>query len=116
MIDENLRPEFQQQLDALKAIDIPEVNDKNANGIDDNQDQLMSDALQAIKAAEAAEKVAIAGLETAQDNDVINDDDHDMLSNLQKAFLAQKNIAKDKIALVDDALKGELLKMLDALT
>lgn len=116
MIDENLRPEFQQQLDALKAIDIPEVNDKNANGIDDNQDQLMSDALQAIKAAEAAEKVAKAGLETAQDNGVINDDEHDMLSNLQKAFLAQKNIAKDKIALVDDALKGELLKMLDALT
>ena len=116
MIDENLRPEFQPQLDALKAIDIPEVNDKNANGIDDNQDQLMSDALQAIKAAEAAEKVAKAGLETAQDNGVINDDEHDMLSNLQKAFLAQKNIAKDKIALVDDALKGELLKMLDALT
>ncbi|UXV41189.1 YSIRK-type signal peptide-containing protein [Staphylococcus simulans] len=115
MIDENLRPEFQPQLDALKAIDIPEVNDKNANGIDDNQDQLMSDALQAIKAAEAAEKVAKAGLETAQDNGVINDDEHDMLSNLQKAFLAQKNIAKDKIALVDDALKGELLKMLDAL-
>src|SRR5699024_10216399 len=74
MIDENLRPEFQPQLDALKAIDIPEVNDKNANGIDDNQDQLMSDALQAIKAAEAAEKVAQAGLETAQDNGVINDD------------------------------------------
>ncbi|WP_422066866.1 GA-like domain-containing protein [Staphylococcus simulans] len=116
MIDENLRPEFQPQLDALKAIDIPEVNDKNVNGIDDNQDQLMSDALQAIKAAEAAEKVAQAGLETAQDNGVINDDEHDMLSNLQKAFLAQKNIAKDKIALVDDALKGELLKMLDALT
>ncbi|WP_391540735.1 LPXTG cell wall anchor domain-containing protein [Staphylococcus simulans] len=116
MIDENLRPEFQPQLDALKAIDIPEVNDKNVNGIDDNQDQLMSDALQAIKAAEAAEKVAKAGLETAQDNGVINDDEHDMLSNLQKAFLAQKNIAKDKIALVDDALKGELLKMLDALT
>ncbi|WP_394802797.1 GA-like domain-containing protein [Staphylococcus simulans] len=115
MIDENLRPEFQPQLDALKAIDIPEVNDKNSNGIDDNQDQLMSDALQAIKAAEAAEKVAQAGLETAQDNGVINDDEHDMLSNLQKAFLAQKNIAKDKIALVDDALKGELLKMLDAL-
>ncbi|WP_394802608.1 GA-like domain-containing protein [Staphylococcus simulans] len=116
MIDENLRPEFQPQLDALKAIDIPEVNDKNVNGIDDNQDQLMSDALQAIKAAEAAEKVAKAGLETAQDNGVINDDEHDMLSNLPKAFLAQKNIAKDKIALVDDALKGELLKMLDALT
>ncbi|WP_422125698.1 GA-like domain-containing protein [Staphylococcus simulans] len=116
MIDENLRPEFQQQLDALKAIDIPEVNDKNVNGIDDNQDQLMSNALQAIKAAEAAEKVALAGLETAQDNGVINDDEHDMLSNLQKAFLAQKNIAKDKIALVDDALKGELSKMLDALT
>ncbi|WP_398575019.1 GA-like domain-containing protein [Staphylococcus sp. HMSC055C03] len=116
MIDENLRPEFQPQLDALKAIDIPEVNDKNVNGIDDNQDQLMSDALQAIKAAQAAEKVAKAGLETAQDNGVINDDEHDMLSNLQKAFLAQKNIAKDKIALVDDALKGELLKMLDALT
>nr|WP_158257381.1 YSIRK-type signal peptide-containing protein [Staphylococcus simulans] len=116
MIDENLRPEFQPQLDALKAIDIPEVNDKNVNGIDDNQDQLMSDALQAIKAAEAAEKVAKAGLETAQYNGVINDDEHDMLSNLQKAFLAQKNIAKDKIALVDDALKGELLKMLDALT
>ncbi|WP_394802434.1 GA-like domain-containing protein [Staphylococcus simulans] len=116
MIDENLRPEFQPQLDALKAIDVPEVNDKNANGIDDNQDQLMSDALQAIKAAEATEKVAKAGLETAQDNGVINDDEHDMLSNLQKAFLAQKNIAEAKVALVDDALKGELLKMLDALT
>lgn len=115
MIDENLRPEFQPQLDALKAIDIPEVNDKNVNGIDDNQDQLMSDALQAIKAAEAAEKVAKAGLETAQDNGVINDDEHDMLSNLQKAFLAQKNIVEAKVALVDDVLKGELLKMLDAL-
>ncbi|PTJ19385.1 hypothetical protein BU038_03820 [Staphylococcus simulans] len=115
MIAENLRPEFQPQLDALQAIDIPEVNDKNTNGIDDKQDQLISDALQALKAAQAAEAVAKAGLATAQENTVINDDEHDMLSNLQHAFLAQRNIAEDKVALVDDALKDELSKMLDAL-
>ena len=115
MIAENLRPEFQPQLDALQAIDIPEVNDKNANGIDDKQDQLISDALQAFKTAQAAEDVAKAGLATAQENTVINDDEHDMLSNLQHAFLAQRNIAEDKVALVDDALKDELSKMLDAL-
>ncbi len=115
MIAESLRPEFQTQLDALKEIEIPETNDANSNGINDKQDQLISDALQAIKAAQAAENVAKVGLETALDNDLINDDEQHILSELQTAFLVQRNNAEEKVALVDEVLKGDMLKMLDAL-
>jgi len=84
-------------LEALKDFDIPAVNDKDSNGVDDTEDALVADAEAAVKAAEKAYADAEAELAEANKDGLINPTEHAKLEAALKAAQEAKAIAQGKV-------------------
>ncbi|WP_440862753.1 GA-like domain-containing protein [Staphylococcus shinii] len=107
---------FQNRLDKLPIISIPEVNDTDGNGIADDVDQAKSQAESKVAEAEAADQAAKTKLAEYQQDGLITPKEKTDLENLQSTAQNTKAGAQDLVNKLPDALKGDLPARVDNLT
>ncbi|MCY1627051.1 GA-like domain-containing protein [Staphylococcus pettenkoferi] len=103
------------ELDKLHGIDIPDVNDSDANGVADSVDEQRDEAQQAIDAAKRADQIAQDKLKEAQADGIITPAEHDALEKANQDAANAKQVAQDKVNTLPDTQKAILQPELDAL-
>ena len=86
----NTPAKLQTRVDNVNPVAVPGV-DENGNGIDDAQE--LKDALDKVKAAEAAEKLAEKALDDAKADDIITQKEADNLTKLNAKVAETKDAA-----------------------
>ena len=90
------RGDMPSELNQLHGIDIPDVNDSDANGVADSIDEQRNEAQQAIDAAKRADQIAQDKLKEAQADGIITPDEHDELEKANQDAANAKQVAQDK--------------------
>ncbi|WP_218085173.1 hypothetical protein, partial [Staphylococcus sp. HMSC071G07] len=86
------RGDMPSELEKLNGIDIPDVNDSDANGISDEVDAQREEAQAAVNAAKNADQAAQDKLKEANADGLITPDEHDALEKANHdAADAKKN-------------------------
>ncbi|MCY1616453.1 LPXTG cell wall anchor domain-containing protein [Staphylococcus pettenkoferi] len=109
------RGDMPSELDKLHGIDIPDVNDSDANGVADSIDEQRNEAQQAIDAAKRANQIAQDKLKEAQADGIITPAEHDELEKANQEAANAKQVAQDKVNTLPDTQKAILQPELDAL-
>ncbi|WP_420894177.1 GA-like domain-containing protein [Staphylococcus pettenkoferi] len=109
------RGDMPSELDKLHGIDIPDVNDSDANGVADSVDEQRDEAQQAIDAAKRADQIAQDKLKEAQADGIITPVEHDALEKANQDAANAKQVAQDKVNTLPDTQKAILQPELDAL-
>ncbi|WP_294584543.1 YSIRK-type signal peptide-containing protein [uncultured Staphylococcus sp.] len=109
------RGNMPSDLDKLHGIVIPDVNDSDANGVDDAIDQQRNEAQQAIDAAKRADQLAQDKLKEAQADGIITPEEHDALEKANQVAADAKQNAQTKVDALPDGQKAILQPELDAL-
>ncbi|WP_416036943.1 GA-like domain-containing protein [Staphylococcus pettenkoferi] len=109
------RGDMPSELNQLHGIDIPDVNDSDANGVADSIDEQRNEAQQAIDAAKRADQIAQDKLKEAQADGIITPDEHDELEKANQDAANAKQVAQDKVNTLPDTQKAILQPELDAL-
>ena len=115
-LPQDVQESLLERLNKLHGIEVPSINDKNSNGIPDNQDELIKAAELSIKEAQNADALAKSELATAQADQVINPTEHNNLDELQNDFTTKKQAATDKVNAIDEKYRRDLPEQLQALT
>ncbi|WP_415922968.1 GA-like domain-containing protein [Staphylococcus simulans] len=115
MLPERLRTDLQNELNKLDGINVPEINDKNNNNRPDDQDTLIAEAEELLKAAVTAETAAKDALNQANVNNAISPEEHNNLTQLQNDFTAKKQAAQEKIAAIKPEYQQHLTEKLNQL-
>ncbi|WP_426704191.1 GA-like domain-containing protein [Staphylococcus shinii] len=116
LLPDDKKTPFQNRLDKLPIISIPEVNDTDGNGIADDVDQAKSQAESKVAEAEAADQAAKTKLAEYQQDGLITPTEKTDLENLQSTAQNTKAGAQDLVNKLPDALKGDLPARVDNLT
>ncbi|MCY1606413.1 LPXTG cell wall anchor domain-containing protein [Staphylococcus pettenkoferi] len=109
------RGDMPSDLEKLHGIDIPDVNDSDANGVADSIDEQRNEAQQAIDAAKRADQIAQDKLKEAQADGIITPAEHDELEKASQEAANAKQVAQDKVNTLPDTQKAILQPELDAL-
>ncbi|WP_390895995.1 GA-like domain-containing protein [Staphylococcus pettenkoferi] len=109
------RGDMPSELDKLHGIDVPEVNDSDANGVADSIDEQRNEAQQAIDAAKRTDQIAQDKLKEAQADGIITPAEHDELEKANQDAANAKQVAQDKVNTLPDTQKAILQPELDAL-
>ncbi|WP_440870205.1 GA-like domain-containing protein [Staphylococcus shinii] len=107
--------EFLNRLNKLENISIPEINDKNNNGIADDVDQAIALAEIKIQEAEAAHQIAKNKLLEYQQDDLISPTEKAELDKLVTEAQNIKAKAQELVVKLPDAMKGDLQNRLNNL-
>ncbi|MFQ3848100.1 YSIRK-type signal peptide-containing protein [Staphylococcus shinii] len=116
LLPDDKKTPFQNRLDKLPIISIPEVNDADGNGIADDVDQAKSQAESKVAEAEAAYQAAKTKLAEYQQDGVITPTEVAELNKLSTTAQNTKAEARGLVDALPDALKGDLPERLDNLT
>ncbi|WP_440868081.1 GA-like domain-containing protein, partial [Staphylococcus shinii] len=108
LLPDDKKTPFQNRLDKLPIISIPEVNDADGNGIADEVDQAKSQAESKVAEAEAADQAAKTKLAEYQQDGLITPTEKTDLENLQSTAQNTKAEAHGLVDALPDALKGDL--------
>ncbi|WP_436950202.1 GA-like domain-containing protein [Staphylococcus xylosus] len=108
--------EFLNRLNKLTDLPIPEINDKNNNGIADDVDQTKAQAESKVSEAEAADQVAKTKLTEYQQDGLITASEKADLENLATTAQNAKTEAQGLVDALPDVLKGDLPTRLNNLT
>ena len=109
------RGDMPEELDKLHGIDIPDVNDSDANGVSDDVDQQREEAQAAVDAAKHADQAAQDKLKEAQADGLITPDEHDALEKANQAAVDAKQNAQAKVDALPSDQKGDMPNELDKL-
>ncbi|MEX6124568.1 LPXTG cell wall anchor domain-containing protein [Staphylococcus arlettae] len=115
-LSESQKGDLPQRLSKLTGIDIPGINDKDSNGVADDLDQAKDEATKAVVEAERADKVAKDKLTKANEDGVINPNEHQELEEASKKAKETKAAAEAKVKALPENQKGELPQRLEVLT
>ncbi|MDW8563434.1 GA-like domain-containing protein [Staphylococcus shinii] len=116
LLPDDKKTPFQNRLDKLPIISIPEVNDADGNGIADDVDQAKAQAESKVAEAEAADQAAKTKLTEYQQDGLITSTEKTDLENLLATAQNTKAEAQDLVNKLPDALKGDLPTRLNNLT
>ncbi|UXR82649.1 LPXTG cell wall anchor domain-containing protein [Staphylococcus sp. IVB6214] len=103
------------ELDKLDGITIPEINDKDENGIADDTDAQKADAEKAVEAAKKADQAAKDALAKANEDGLITPTEKAELEKLQQDAADKKAAATEKVDALPEDQKGNLPSELDKL-
>ncbi|MGS0665434.1 GA-like domain-containing protein [Staphylococcus arlettae] len=115
-LPENQKVDLPQRLDKLTGIDVPNINDKDSNGVADDLDQAKDEATKAVEEAERADKEAKEKLANANKDGVINPNEHQELVAASKQAKETKTAAEAKVNALSENQKGDLPQRLEVLT
>ncbi|WP_309306414.1 GA-like domain-containing protein [Staphylococcus rostri] len=115
-LPEDQKGDLPSELDKLTGIEVPEVNDSDANGVADDVDAQREDAEKAVEEAKAADQAAKGALAKAQEDGLITPAEKAELEKLQEEAQAKKETATDKVNALPEDQKGDLPSELDKLT
>ena len=115
-LSENQKGDLPQRLEVLTGIVVPEINDKDSNGVADDLDKSKAEATKAIEAAEQSDKAAKDKLTKANEDDVINPKEHQELEAASKKAKETKVAAEAKVKALPESQKGDLPQRLSKLT
>ncbi|MCD8833717.1 YSIRK-type signal peptide-containing protein [Staphylococcus arlettae] len=115
-LPENQKVDLPQRLDKLTGIDVPNINDKDSNGVADDLDQAKDEATKAVEEAERADKEAKEKLANANKDGVINPNEHQELVAASKQAKETKAAAEAKVNALSESQKGDLPQRLSKLT
>ncbi|MGW7900833.1 GA-like domain-containing protein, partial [Staphylococcus shinii] len=107
--------EFLNRLNKLENISIPEINDKNNNGIADDVDQAIALAEIKVQEAEAAHQIAKNKLLEYQQDDLISPTEKAELDKLVTEAQNIKAKAQELVVKLPEAMKGDLQNRLNNL-
>ncbi|WP_218086528.1 hypothetical protein, partial [Staphylococcus sp. HMSC056G08] len=79
-----LKGDLPALLAQLQGIDIPEINDANANDTNDIQDQWLNDAEAAVKAAELTDKASQSAWNMAVSDNLVTPQEQTLLKSAQE--------------------------------
>ncbi|POA00308.1 GA-like domain-containing protein, partial [Staphylococcus nepalensis] len=107
------KDELQTRINQVGSVTAPEVNDQDSNGVLDTEQ--LSEAEQAIQAAEEAKKIAANKLTEIMSDDLVNSGEKFELDQLVEALETAKTNASEKLNNVPDSTTGkdELQSRLD---
>ncbi|WP_436938690.1 GA-like domain-containing protein [Staphylococcus xylosus] len=108
--------EFLNRLNKLTDLPIPEINDKNNNGIADDVDQAKAQAESKVTEAEVADQTAKTKLVEYQQDGLITASEKADLENLATTAQSKKAEAQGLVDALPDVLKGDLPTRLNNLT
>ncbi|WP_142351650.1 LPXTG cell wall anchor domain-containing protein, partial [Staphylococcus sp. HMSC070A02] len=97
----------------LQGIDIPEINDANANGTNDIQDQWLNEAEAALKEAISTNNTAHIELEKVLSDHRVQTEEQEALTIVQEKVKTTKELAQSAIAQLPSELKGNLISELN---
>ena len=89
----NTKASLQTRTDDVNPVALPTVTDANNNGIKDSDEAAIKDALDKVKAAEAAEKAAEKALADANADGIISQAEADNLTKLNAKVAETKSVA-----------------------
>ncbi|PNZ80544.1 GA-like domain-containing protein, partial [Staphylococcus microti] len=115
-LPEDQKGDLPAELDKLTGIEVPEVNDADANGVADDVDAQRAEAEKAVEEAKAADQAAKDALAKANEDGLITPAEKAELEKLQEEAQAKKDAATDKVNVLPEDQKGDLPEQLDALT
>ncbi|UXU53553.1 GA-like domain-containing protein [Staphylococcus arlettae] len=115
-LSENQKGDLPQRLEVLTGIAVPDINDQDSNGIADNIDKANAEATKAVEAAEQADKVAKEALTKANEDGVINPNEHKELEAASNQTDTKKKEAEAKVNALSENQKGDLPQRLEVLT
>ncbi|MCS4487335.1 GA-like domain-containing protein, partial [Staphylococcus americanisciuri] len=115
-LPEDQKGNLPSELEALTGIEIPEVNDADANGVADDVDAQRAEAEKAVEEAKAADQAAKDALDKAKADGLITPAEKAELEELQKEATDKKAEATDKVNALPEDQKGDLPSELDKLT
>ena len=115
-LPESQKGDLPQRLEVLTGIAVPDINDQDSNGIADNIDKANAEATKAVEAAEQADKVAKEALTKANEDGVINPNEHKELEAASNQADTKKKEAEAKVNALSENQKGDLPQKLDKLT
>ncbi|MCY1579392.1 GA-like domain-containing protein [Staphylococcus pettenkoferi] len=102
------RGEMPDELDNLHGIDIPDVNDSDANGVSDEVDKQREEAQNAVDAAKNADQAAQDKLKEANADGLITPDEHDALEKANQDAVNAKQNAQDKVNTLPSNQRGNM--------
>ncbi|MGW8019327.1 GA-like domain-containing protein [Staphylococcus shinii] len=113
------KDELQTRLDQIGSVTLPEVNDRDSNGVLDTEQ--LSEAEQAIEAVEKAKKAADNKLAEITADNLVNPSEKAELDQLIQALETAKTNAFEKLSNVPDGTTGKdelqtRLKQIDSVT
>ncbi|MCR1813369.1 LPXTG cell wall anchor domain-containing protein, partial [Staphylococcus xylosus] len=108
--------EFLNRLNKLTDLPIPEINDKNNNGIADDVDETKAQAESKVSEAEAANQAAKTKLTEYQQDGLITASEKADLDSLAATAQSKKTEAQGLVDALPDVLKGDLPTRLNNLT
>ncbi|UIK46950.1 YSIRK-type signal peptide-containing protein, partial [Staphylococcus pettenkoferi] len=109
------RGDMPTELDKLHGIDVPEVNDSDANGVSDDVDAQREEAEHAVEAAKSADQAAQDKLKEANADGLITPDEHEALEKANQDAADAKQNAQDKVDALPTDQRGEMPSELDKL-
>ncbi|WP_420910446.1 GA-like domain-containing protein [Staphylococcus pettenkoferi] len=107
------RGDMPTELDKLHGIDVPEVNDSDANGVSDDVDAQREEAEHAVEAAKSADQAAQDKLKEANADGLITPDEHDALEKANQAAADAKQNAQAKVDALPSDQRGDMPSELD---
>ena len=116
LLPDSKKAPFQNRIDSLPTISIPEVNDADGNGIADDVDQAKARAENKVTEAEAADQAAKTKLTEYQQDGLITASEKADLENLATTAQSKKTEAQGLVDALPDVLKGDLPTRLNNLT
>ena len=108
LLPDNKKVAFQNRLDRLPTIFIPEVNDVDGNGIADDVDQAKREAENKVAEAEATDQAAKAKLAEYQQDGLITASEKADLDNLVATAQSKKAEAQKLVDALPNEIKGDL--------
>ncbi|MEB7800730.1 YSIRK-type signal peptide-containing protein [Staphylococcus xylosus] len=116
LLPDSKKAPFQNRIDSLPTISIPEVNDADGNGIADDIDQAKAQAENKVTEAEAADQAAKTKLTEYQQDGLITASEKADLENLATTAQSKKTEAQGLVDALPDGLKNDLATRLNNLT
>ncbi|WP_426443701.1 GA-like domain-containing protein [Staphylococcus xylosus] len=116
LLPDSKKAPFQNRIDSLPTISIPEVNDADGNGIADDIDQAKAQAENKVTEAEAADQAAKTKLTEYQQDGLITASEKADLENLATTAQSKKTEAQGLVDALPDGLKNDLVTRLNNLT
>ncbi|MEB6290339.1 YSIRK-type signal peptide-containing protein [Staphylococcus xylosus] len=116
LLPDSKKAPFQNRIDSLPTISIPEVNDADGNGIADDIDQAKARAENKVTEAEAADQAAKTKLTEYQQDGLITASEKTDLDSLAATAQSKKAEAQGLVDALPDGLKNDLVTRLNNLT
>ncbi|UBV40292.1 GA-like domain-containing protein [Staphylococcus xylosus] len=116
LLPDSKKAPFQNRIDSLPTISIPEVNDADGNGIADDVDQAKAQAESKVSEAEAADQAVKTKLVEYQQDGLITASEKTDLDSLAATAQSKKAEAQGLVDALPDGLKNDLVTRLNNLT